>query len=199
MASRVAAHAHGTQGIIAASRAGVTSIEHASILDDEAIRILKENGTWIVPQLFLPEWIKPETMPPVIAAKAAAMRELVAASIRKAAQAGVRIGFGSDSSVVPFALTGREFAARVRIGMAPLEVLRQATVYNAELLDTPDRGVIAVGKLADLGGRPRRSAGRHQRDRARRLRDEGRRGLPAAGALRSRAAALSRGTSPAPG
>lgn len=147
---RVAAHAHGTQGIIAASRAGVTSIEHASILDDEAIRILKENGTWIVPQLFLPEWIKPETMPPVIAAKAVAMRELVAASIRKAAQAGVRIGFGSDSSVVPFALTGREFAARVRVGMAPLEVLRQATIHNAELLDTPDRGVIAVGKLADL-------------------------------------------------
>jgi imidazolonepropionase-like amidohydrolase len=147
---RVAAHAHGTQGIIAASRAGVTSIEHASILDDEAIRVLKENGTWIVPQLFLPEWIKPETMPPVIAAKAVAMRELVAASIRKAAQAGVRIGFGSDSSVVPFALTGREFAARVRIGMAPLEVLRQATIYNAEVLDAPDRGEIAVGKLADL-------------------------------------------------
>lgn len=147
---RVAAHAHGTQGIIAASRAGVASIEHASILDDEAIRVLKENGTWIVPQLFLPEWIKPEGMPPVIAAKAVAMRELVAGSIRKAMQAGVRIGFGSDSSVVPFALTGREFAARVRLGMAPLEVLRQATVYNAELLDTPDRGVIAVGKLADL-------------------------------------------------
>ena len=103
-----------------------------------------------MPQLFLPEWIKPETMPPVIAAKAVAMRELVAASSRKAAQAGVRIGFGSDSSVVPFALTGREFAARVRIGMAPLEVLRQATLYNAELLDTPDRGVIAVGKFADL-------------------------------------------------
>ncbi len=147
---RVAAHAHGTQGIIAAARAGVASIEHASILDDEAIRVLKEHGTWIVPQLFLPEWIKPETMPPVIAAKALAMREIVAISIRKAVQAGVRIGFGSDSSVVPFALTGREFAARVRLGMAPIEVLRQATVYNAELLDTPDRGAIAVGKLADL-------------------------------------------------
>lgn len=147
---RVAAHAHGTQGIIAASRAGVTSIEHASILDDEAIRVLKDHGTWIVPQLFLPEWIKPETMPPVIAAKARAMREVVAASVRKAMQAGVRIGFGTDSSVVPFASTGREFAARVRVGMAPLEVLRQATLYNAELLGVDDRGAIAVGKLADL-------------------------------------------------
>lgn len=147
---RVAAHAHGTRGIIAASRAGVTSIEHASILDDDAIRVLRDNGTWIVPQLFLPEWIKPETMPPVIAAKARAMREVVAASVRKAMQAGVRIGFGTDSSVVPFAMTGHEFAARVRLGMAPIEVLRQATLYNAELLDTPDRGEIAVGKLADL-------------------------------------------------
>jgi imidazolonepropionase-like amidohydrolase len=147
---RVAAHAHGTQGIIAASRAGVTSIEHASILDDEAIRVLKENGTWIVPQLFLPEWIKTEALPPLIAAKAVAMREIVAVSIRKALQAGVKIGFGSDSSVVPFALTGREFAARVRLGMAPLEVLRQATLYNAELLGIDDRGAIAAGKLADL-------------------------------------------------
>lgn len=147
---RVAAHAHGTQGIIAASRAGVTSIEHASILDDEAIRVLKENGTWIVPQLFLPEWLKVEAMPPVVAVKAAAMKAKVADSVRKAMTAGVRIGFGTDSSVVPFAMTGHEFAARVRIGMAPLEVLRQATLYNAELLDTPDRGVIAVDKLADL-------------------------------------------------
>lgn len=147
---RVAAHAHGTAGIIAAVEAGVASIEHGSVLSDEALRLMKERGTWLVPQAFIGEWLKPEDLPPLIRAKAQQLAPLVEESLRRAIGAGVRIAFGTDAAVIPHGMNARELGARVQRGMAPLEALRGATIYAAELLGVADRGQIEAGRLADL-------------------------------------------------
>ena len=147
---RTAAHAHTSEGIAAAVRAGVTSIEHGSILTDETIRLMKEHGTWLVPQSYVWDYLPRSNLPPQVRTKAEALRPHVRESTMKAARAGVRIAFGSDSSCIPFEDVPKEFTARVRDGFTPLEVLRQATVNAADLLGTPDRGAIAAGMLADV-------------------------------------------------
>ena len=148
----VAAHAHGTQGIMAATRAGVRSIEHGSILTPEAVRLMKEHGTWLIPNLYLeePEAVDTSTLPPLIKAKWDAMSVLVADSIRLAIKEGVNIAFGTDAGVFPHGNNAKEFAARVRLGMSPIEAIRGATSYAAEVLGKDDRGVISKGRLADL-------------------------------------------------
>lgn len=147
---KVAAHAHGTDGIKAAIRAGVASIEHGSMLDDEAIALLKEHGTWLVPTTYLTERINMAVLPALIRQKAETIIPLAQASLRKAIAAKVKIAFGTDAGVYPHGENAREFASYVRYGMTPLEALRTATLYNAELLGKANRGVIAAGKLADL-------------------------------------------------
>lgn len=147
---RVAAHAHGTEGIKAAIRAGVTSIEHGSMLDDEAIAMMKERGTWLVPTRALADLIDRNALPAPIRAKADHVMPLADASFRKAIAAGVRIAFGTDAAVLPHGLNAKEFAVYVKSGMTPLDAIRTATINGAELLGTSDRGEIAVGKLADL-------------------------------------------------
>ena len=150
----VAAHAHGTDGIIAASRAGVTTIEHGSILDDEAIRTLNEMGTWLVPTIY--SWQIPmlPTDPPELKAKNELVKGLAEKSIRSAIAAGVKIAFGTDAGVYPHGDNAREFAVLVRLGMSAAEAIRTATVHAASVLGLTDRGTLTPGRLADVIGVP---------------------------------------------
>jgi imidazolonepropionase-like amidohydrolase len=147
---RVAAHAHGTEGIKAAVRAGVASIEHGSQLDDEAIAMMKERGTYLVPTTYLVDRINLVVLPPLVRKKAETILPIARESLRKAIAAGVKIGFGTDAGVYPHGENAREFALYVKFGLSPLAALRAATVNAADLLGLPDRGVIEAGKLADL-------------------------------------------------
>ena len=147
---KVAAHAHGTEGIIAAVRAGVASIEHGSMLDDEAILLMKENGTYLVPTTYLADSIDLDALPPPIRAKAEYVMPIAKESVRRAIRSGVKIAFGTDSAVYPHGENPREFISLVDRGMSPLEALRTATLYAADLLGLEDRGVIEAGRLADL-------------------------------------------------
>lgn len=146
----VAAHAHGIDGIKAAVKAGVTSIEHGSMLDDEAIAMMKERGTWLVPTTYLTERINTAVLPALIRSKAETIIPYAHESLKKAIAAKVKIAFGTDAGVYPHGENAKEFASYVRYGMSPLEAIRTATLYDAELLGKKDRGVIAAGKLADI-------------------------------------------------
>jgi imidazolonepropionase-like amidohydrolase len=147
---KVAAHAHGTEGIKAAVRAGVASIEHGSMLDDEAIGLMKRNGTYLVPTAYLLSTFQFDSMPPAIAAKARQVIPLAQESHRRAIRTGVKIALGTDAGVYPHGDNARELATYVDYGMRAADVLRAATVNAADLLGVTDRAVIAVGKLADL-------------------------------------------------
>jgi imidazolonepropionase-like amidohydrolase len=149
---KVAAHAHGNEGIKAAVRAGVDSIEHGSELDDEAIALMKARGTFLVPTDYLTEAMDLSVLPPPIRTKAETVLPLAQASHAKAIAAGVKIAYGTDAGVYPHGDNARELASLVRRGMEPLDALRAATVNACELLGVDDRGTIAAGKLADLVG-----------------------------------------------
>src|ERR1041385_3967871 len=147
---KVAAHAHGTEGIKAAVRAGVASIEHGSMLDDEAIAMMKERGTYLVPTSYLIDRINLAVLPPLVRKKAETIMPLARESLRKAIAAGVRIAFGTDAGVYPHGENAHEFAVYVKLGMSPLDALRTATIRAADLLGVTVRGLIEAGKLADL-------------------------------------------------
>jgi imidazolonepropionase-like amidohydrolase len=148
---KVAAHAHGGDGIKAAVRAGVASIEHGSVLDDEAIQLMKEHGTYLVPTTYLVEEIDMDALPAPIRAKAMEVLPLAVASVTRAVEAGVKIAFGTDAGVYPHGQNAGEFVTLVqKRGMDELEALRSATLYAADLLGVQDRGVIEAGRLADL-------------------------------------------------
>lgn len=147
---KVAAHAHGTDGIKAALRAGVASIEHGSMLDDEAIALMKEKGTYLVPTTYLIDRINLSVLPPPVRKKAETIMPLARESLRRAIAAGVKIAFGTDAGVYPHGENAHEFAVYVKLGMSPLDALRTATLRAADLLGVTDRGVIEAGKLADL-------------------------------------------------
>jgi imidazolonepropionase-like amidohydrolase len=146
---RVAAHAHGTDGIRAAVRAGVRSIEHGSILDDATIQLMKQRGTWLVPQAYIGQAIDPSTLEPAIRAKHDYINPIAGRSLRKAIAAGVKIAFSTDGPL-PNNDPGREFAALVQHGMTPLQSIQAATIRGAELLELDDRGQLIAGKLADI-------------------------------------------------
>jgi imidazolonepropionase-like amidohydrolase len=147
---RVAAHAHGTEGIKTAVRAGVTSIEHGSILDDEAIALMKERGTWLVPTSYLADRINLDALPSVMRRKAETVLPLMRESLRKAIAAGVNVAFGTDAAVFPHGENAREFAVYVKLGMTPIDAIRTATLHAATVLDRDDRGVIEAGRFADF-------------------------------------------------
>ena len=152
---KVAAHAHGTAGIKAAVLAGVDSIEHGSILDDETIRLMKERGTALVPTLMAGEAVEAAAragaLPDFAVAKALAVRPLMLGSFRKAVAAGVRVAFGTDSAVSPHGKNAHEFELMVEGGMTPAAALKAATKTAAELLGRDaEIGTIAAGKVADL-------------------------------------------------
>ena len=153
---RVAAHAHGTAGIKAAIRAGVNSIDHGSILDDEAIALLKEHGTYLVPTLMAGEAVEAMANSGALrgerADKARAIAPQMRASIRKAAAAGVKIALGTDAGVMAHGTNGHEFTLMVQWGgMTPMQAIVAGTSAAADLLGWGHRvGTVAPGYLADL-------------------------------------------------
>ncbi|MEO7038867.1 MAG: amidohydrolase family protein [Gemmatimonadaceae bacterium] len=154
--ARVAAHAHGADGIKAAVRAGVASIEHGSMIDDEGIRLMKEHGTYLVSDLIDGEYIR--TMGPKlgwsqeILHKDSIMSTLKHEGLRKAVAAGVKMAFGTDASVYPNGENAQQFPLMIKFGgMTPMQVLQAATINAATLIGWQDRlGSIAPGKSADL-------------------------------------------------
>ena len=152
---RVAAHAHGTAGIKAAVRAGVTSIEHGSILDAEAVRMMKEKGTWLVPTLLAGFTVESLAtagrLPPPIAAKALAIAPRQHASFKLAVDGGVRIALGTDAGVMRHGTNAREFGLMVKYGMTPMQAIVAGTSNGATLLGLDaEVGTVAAGKRADL-------------------------------------------------
>jgi len=146
----VAAHAHGTDGIKAALRAGVTSIEHGSILDEEAIALFVETGAWHVPTFCLTSRVDVPALPDGPRQKAEYVIPLARDGLRNSIARGVRIAFGTDAGVLPHGENACEFAAYVELGMTPLQALRSATIANAEMFGLSDRGAIEEGLLADI-------------------------------------------------
>jgi len=147
---KIAAHAHGTEGIIAAVRAGVDSVEHGSMLDDEGIRLMKEKETYLVPTSYLFEAVDYEGLPKETVVRLEYVKKFARESHRKAVAAGVKIAFGTDACVFPHGDNAKEFAVLVELGMSSLEAIRAATLYAIDLLGVDDRGVIEKGRLADL-------------------------------------------------
>jgi imidazolonepropionase-like amidohydrolase len=147
---KIAAHAHGTEGIVASSEAGIDSIEHNSMMTDEAAAVLKKNGTFVVPNLHLIDTLKTTELPPALAAKQAYLGPLAIESFKRALRNGLKVSFGTDAGVFPHGDNAKEFAARVRLGMSPLEAIRGATTHAADLLGVDDRGAVEPGKLADV-------------------------------------------------
>jgi len=152
---KVAAHAHGAQGAKYAIRAGVDSIEHGSFLDDEALRMMKEHGTYLVPTLLAGEYTAGRAgirhYPPEIAAKAKAAVAARSDMFRRALKTGVKIAFGTDSAVSPHGLNGQEFGLLVGLGMTPAAALRAATSSAADLLGLAKTiGTLEPGKAADV-------------------------------------------------
>lgn len=152
---KVAAHAHGAEGAKRAIRAGVDSIEHGTLMDDEGLELMKRKGTWYVPTAFAFHGVKEladsGNLPPDNVAKLRAVNQRREQVLRKAIAMGVRIAFGTDAGVFVHGRNAEEFAALVEAGMSPAEALRAATVNAAELLGVSDRlGSLEPGKLADV-------------------------------------------------
>lgn len=157
---KVAAHAHGAEGIKRAIRGGVDTIEHGTFMDDEAIKLMKEHGTYYVPTISAGEWVyrqaqDPDFFPPVVRPKALAVGPQIKATFAKAYKSGVKILFGTDTGVSKHGENAKEFKLMVDGGMPPMEALKAATSVPAKFLDLFDKtGSIAVGKLGELVGVP---------------------------------------------
>jgi imidazolonepropionase-like amidohydrolase len=155
---KVAAHAHGTAGIIAATRAGVASIEHGSILTKEAADLMVKNGTYLVPTIYLSDMEEEPVSAEVaetdayriLAEKDAYLSKYVESSFRLAMKKGIKMALGSDLDAVGSGDNARELYSMVRRGLPIAEALRVATINGADLIGVDDRGEIAEGLLADL-------------------------------------------------
>lgn len=152
---RVAAHAHGTQSIKDAVRAGVDSVEHASLIDDEGLALAKEHGTYLVYDIYnddyiLSQGLKADMLPKMIEKeKEVGLRQRE--SFRRAVLAGEKIAFGTDAGVYPHGDNAKQFSKMVEWGMKPIEAIQCATINAADLLGWPDRvGALEPGKFADL-------------------------------------------------
>jgi imidazolonepropionase-like amidohydrolase len=151
----VAAHAHGAEGIKAAVRAGVRSIEHGSLIDDEGIRLMAEKGTYLVADIYNGDYIattgKQQGWSAEILRKNDETTEAQRQGFKKAVAAGVKIAFGTDAGVYPHGENARQLPYMVRWGMTPLQAVQSATIVAARLIGWDDRlGSIAPGKYADL-------------------------------------------------
>ena len=148
----VAAHAHGTEGIKAAIRAGVRTIDHGSMMDAEAVDLLRTHRAYFVPTLYTSEVVPANAnVPESEKARSREMKELKERSFRLVLKADLPIGFGTDAAVVPHGQNAREFSYRVRLGQSPMAAIVSATGTAAEIMGWGDRvGTIAPGKFADL-------------------------------------------------
>jgi len=152
---KVAAHAHGAQGILWASQAGVDSIEHGSYIDDAAIAEMKKDGTYLVPTLYLADWFLEHAeqvhVPPEMIAKGRTVMAAARKNVAHAFASGVKVAFGTDAAVYPHGLNAHEFAVMVKLGMSPLQSIQAATINAADLLGWSDKiGGLEPGKWGDI-------------------------------------------------
>ncbi|MGH2635566.1 MAG: amidohydrolase family protein [Actinomycetota bacterium] len=155
--AHVAAHAHGAEGIKRAVRAGVRSIEHGSLMDDEAIALMAEAGTYLVADVWEGDWIaergRRDGWSEHVLRKNDETTEAQRLGFAKCVEAGVRLAYGTDSGVYPHAMVATQFGTMVKYGMSPLEAIRSATVVAAELIGWGDGvGAIEPGRYADVIG-----------------------------------------------
>ncbi len=153
---RVAAHAHGAEGMKRAIRAGVNSIEHGTLMDDEAIALFKQYGTWYVPTLIAGQSVadsakKTGYYPEVVRVKALEIGPKIKSTLAKAYKAGVKIAFGTDAGVFKHGMNWLEFTYMIEAGMKPMDAIKSATINAADLIGIKDQvGSIEIGKLADI-------------------------------------------------
>lgn len=153
---RVAAHAHGAEGMKRAVRAGITSIEHGTFMDDETISLMKQHGTWLVPTITAGKSTADSAKIPgyysdIVTPKALSVGPKIQAMFTKAYKAGVKIAFGTDAGVFAHGRNWKEFVYMAEGGMPPMETIQSATLHAADLLGVTDiLGVIEKGKLADI-------------------------------------------------
>jgi imidazolonepropionase-like amidohydrolase len=152
---KVAAHAHGAEGIKRAVKAGVASVEHGSLVDEEGIRMMKERGTYLVADIYNDDYILAEFSrlgyPPKIIEKERLVGRTQRENFQKAAKAGVKIAYGTDAGVYPHGWNAKQFTHMVKWGLSPIDAIRAATVNAADLLGWSDRvGEIAPGRFADV-------------------------------------------------
>jgi imidazolonepropionase-like amidohydrolase len=152
---KVAAHAHGASGIKAAIRAGIDTIEHASLIDDEGIRLAKERGTWLSMDIYNTDYTQGEGKKNGVLEdnlrKDREIAQIQRDNFRKAHRAGVKMVFGTDAGVMPHGTAGGQFATMVRYGMTPMQAIQAATTNAAQALGREnDVGAIAVGRYGDI-------------------------------------------------
>jgi imidazolonepropionase-like amidohydrolase len=152
---KVAAHAHGKEGMRRAIISGVDSIEHGTHMDDEIFALMKKHGTWYVPTILAGTWVaeraqEPGYFPEIVRVKAAEIGPQIQATFGRAWAAGVKIAFGTDCGVSPHGGNGREFALMVEAGMPANRALQSATRNAAELLGRNDVGRLVAGTHADV-------------------------------------------------
>ena len=152
---KVAAHSHGTEAIKMAVKAGVASIEHGSLIEDEGIRLMKERGTYLVADIYVTDYILSEYAklgaPKLILEKEKVVGQKQRENFKKAFLAGVKIAYGTDAGVYPHGLNGRQFAIMTQWGMTPMQAIQAATMSASDLLGWKDKvGSISVGKFADI-------------------------------------------------
>lgn len=153
--THVAAHAHGAEGIKRAIRAGARSIEHGSLMDDEAIAMLADSGTYLVADIWFGDWIEEQGRlhgwSPAVMRKNEETTEAQRQGFSRCVEAGVRLAYGTDSGGYPHAMAAKQFAYMVKYGMSPMDAIRSATTVAAELLGWRDRvGALEPGLLADV-------------------------------------------------
>ncbi len=152
---KVAAHAHGTEGIKRAVMAGVNSVEHCSIVDDETIALMKSKGTYMVPTMYALDYIidnfASKGFPEKIINKAKSLGVQKKEGLAKLIRGGVKIAYGTDAAVMPHGLNAKDFTYLVNAGMTPMQAIQTATVNAADLLNiTQHAGSISPGKWADI-------------------------------------------------
>ncbi len=150
---KVAAHAHGAQGILWASEAGVDSIEHGSYMNDEDIAMMKKHGTYFVPTAYLIDWMQENGhLPPFYLQKMKDVSAVEKANAKKAIAAGIKVALGTDAAVYPHGLNAHELDVYVnQFGMKPLAALQTGTVNAADLMGWSDKvGSLEAGKWADI-------------------------------------------------
>lgn len=152
---KVAAHAHGTEGIKRAVKAGVASIEHGSFIDDEGIQLMKQKGTYLVADIYNDDYILAEYaklgFPQKIIEKERLVGRTQRENFQKAAKAGVKIAYGTDSGVYPHGDNAKQFFYMVKFGLTPIQAIQSATINAADLIGAKDKiGSISVGKFADI-------------------------------------------------
>jgi imidazolonepropionase-like amidohydrolase len=147
---KVAAHAHGDDGIRAAIEAGIDCIEHGSLMSDETLDLLVERGTFLVPTTYLADGMDVSRAAPELQAKAAEVFPRAKRTISKAIERGARIACGTDAPAIPHGRNAKELIALVDRGMTPVQAIRAATTVAADLIDADDRGRLEPGLLADV-------------------------------------------------